>query len=55
MAHTIILVVYCMLRDGTHYQDLSAAYFEQQDRQAVVQRSIRRLERLGYTVTLEAA
>lgn len=55
VAHTIITIVYCMLRDGTHYQDLGAAYFDQRDRQAVVRRSIRRLERLGYTVTLQAA
>jgi transposase len=55
VAHTIITIVYCMLRDGTHYQDLGPTYFDQRDRQAVVRRSIRRLERLGYTVTLEAA
>ena len=42
-----------MLKDGTHYQDLGPEHFDRIDREAVVRRSVRRLERLGYQVTVE--
>jgi hypothetical protein len=39
-----------MLKDGTAYQDLGADYFDRIDRETLVRRSLRRLERLGYEV-----
>ena len=53
VAHTILRIVYHLLTDQTTYQDLGVTYFDQRDRQAVERRAVRRLEGLGYTVTLE--
>jgi transposase len=55
VAHTILVTLYHMLKRGTSYQDLGANYFDQRDAQAVLRRSVRRIEALGYKVTLEAA
>ncbi len=55
VAHTILTTIYYMLRRGTRYQDLGPNYFDERDRQAAVRRTVHRLERLGYRVTLEAA
>ena len=53
MAHSIIVIIYHMLTDGTVYQDLGPAYFDLRDRQALQRRLVRRLEALGNKVTLE--
>jgi transposase len=53
VAHTILRIVYHLLTDQTTYQDLGVTYFDQRDRQAVERRAVRRLESLGYAVTLE--
>jgi transposase len=55
VAHSILVIIYHLLRDGTSYQDLGANYFDERDRLATVRRAVRRIERLGYKVTLEAA
>ena len=55
IGHTILVIVYHLLRDGVVYQDLGATWFDQRDRSATVRRTVRRLEALGYRVTLEAA
>ena len=55
VAHSILVIIYHLLRDGTTYQDLGSSYFDQRNAQAVLRRSVRRLEGLGYRVTLEAA
>lgn len=55
VAHTILTTIYYMLRRGARYQDLGSNYFDERDRQAAVRRTVHRLERLGYRVTLEAA
>ncbi len=55
VAHAILTTIYYMLRRGTRYQDLGPNYFDERDRQAAVRRTVHRLERLGYRVTLEAA
>jgi transposase len=55
VAHSILVTIYHMLRDGTPYRQLGGNYFDERDRIHVVQRAVRRIERLGYKVTLEAA
>ena len=55
MAHTILVTLYSLLRNGTTYCDLGGNYFDERDRQSTVRRAARRIERLGYKVTLEAA
>ena len=50
----ILIAAYAILKaPDTVYRDLGINYFDQRDRQAVVRRETRRLEALGYTVTIE--
>jgi len=53
VAHTILVIIYHLLRDGTTYRDLGATYFDEQDRHAVEHRLVRRLEALDNTVTIQ--
>lgn len=53
VAHAILVAVYHMLKDGTVYRDLGAGYFDRIDREAAMKHSVRRLENLGYHVTLQ--
>ncbi len=55
VAHSIAVIAYHVLRDGTTYQELGAGYFDERDREAVKRRAVRRLERLGFKVTIEEA
>lgn len=55
VGHSILVALYHMLRDGVTYEDLGPLYFDERDRRATVGRSVRRLEALGYRVTLEPA
>lgn len=52
VAHSLVVIIYQMLKRGTRYEDLGSTYFEQRDRQAVTRRAVHRLERLGYHVAL---
>lgn len=53
VAHTILVIIYHLLRDGTTYRVLGATYFDERDRQAVERRLVRRFEALGNNVTVE--
>lgn len=55
VGHTILGIVYELLSNQTDYNELGAHYFDERDRAAVERRAIRRLEALGYKVTLEQA
>lgn len=55
LAHSLIVAIYHMLRDGTNYEDLGHDYFDKRAKHYVVDSFVRRIERLGYTVTLQAA
>ena len=52
VGHSLLVVVYHLLTRGTSYEDLGPNYFDQRDREAVQRSCVRRLERLGYTVSL---
>jgi transposase len=52
VAHAILTIIYSMLRNQSHYRDLGVTYFDELNRQSVIRRSVRRLESLGYSVTL---
>jgi transposase len=54
VGHTILVIVYHLLTEGTVYQDLGPQYFDARDRQRVERRLVHRLEALGYKVALEA-
>jgi transposase len=53
VGHTILVIAYYIIKDGTTYQELGNTYFDKRDEQAVTRRAVKRLEALGYTVTLE--
>ncbi len=53
VAHSILVIIYHILRDQSSYQDLGGNYFDERDRQAVQKRLVRRLERMGYQVELQ--
>ncbi len=55
MAHTILVIIYYLLVRGTSYSELGDNYFDERDQQAAIKRSVHRIERLGYNVTLELA
>jgi transposase len=55
IAHSVLGIIYYMLRDGTTYKDLGAEYFDQLDKAKIERHHVRRLEQLGYTVTLSPA
>jgi len=55
VAHSIAVIIHTMLSRATSYTDLGTNYFDQRDQQATLKRSVRRIERLGYRVTLEVA
>ena len=55
VGHTILVIAYYLLTRQTDYQDLGGQYFDERDRQAVERRLVRRLEALGYKVSLDPA
>jgi transposase len=55
VAHTILIIAFHVLQRQQPYQDLGSNYFDERERSAVAQQSVRRLEQLGFKVTLETA
>jgi transposase len=55
VAHRVVVLLSHLLRDHRPYSDLGANYFDQLDRQRVERHHVRRLQQLGYTVTLTPA
>ncbi|MCL6613608.1 MAG: IS110 family transposase [Firmicutes bacterium] len=53
VAHALLVIIYRMLKDGTRYKDLGGNFFDELNKQAVVKRTVKRLEALGYKVTVE--
>ena len=53
LGHTVLVIIYHILSRRQPYHELGVAYFDQLDRQRVEQRLVRRLERLGYAVSLQ--
>src|SRR5207248_472378 len=52
VGHSILTIVYYMLRDETLYTDLGPNYFDLRDRTALERRLTKRLETLGNRVLL---
>jgi transposase len=55
VAHTTLVTMYHMLTRGRSYIELSGDYFDQTNVRRVVNRSVSRLERLGFKVSLVPA
>lgn len=53
VAHSILVIIYHVLSRREAYHELGGSYFDEQKRQAVTNRLTRRLEKLGYQVTLK--
>lgn len=52
VAHSLLVCIYYVIRDQKVYQDLGADYFDKLDTARIERHHIRRLEQLGYVVTL---
>jgi transposase len=52
VAHSVLVIIYSVLRDKKPYSDLGVDYFDTLEKERLTRQSIRRLEALGYTVTL---
>jgi hypothetical protein len=55
IAHSVLRIIYYMLRDGAAYRELGGDYFDKLDKTRIQQHHIHRLEQLGYAVTLTPA
>ncbi len=53
VAHSILVIVYHILTRHEPYHDLGVTYFDERDRQAVECRLVKRLQALGYDVSLQ--
>lgn len=53
VGHSILVIVYHLLTKREPYQDLGVTYFDQRAHHTVERRLVRRLEALGYTVSLQ--
>jgi transposase len=54
VAHSLLTVIYHVLKTGTPYQELGATHFDQLDPVKLARYHLRRLAELGYDVQLEA-
>jgi transposase len=55
VAHSILVIAYHVLKRGTDFHDLGSNYFEPRDRARAARSHLRRLEKLGFAVTLTPA
>lgn len=55
VGHTILVIAYHILKKGQPFKELGADYFDQRRKKAVVNNAVKRLESLGYKVTIEVA
>ena len=53
VSHSLLVIIYHVLRDHTDYHDLGSTFFETMDKERLRSSAVRRLQSLGYTVTLE--
>jgi transposase len=55
LGHTLLVIIYHVLTEDKDYEELGGNYFDERDRQALEKQLVRRLENLGYHVSLEPA
>lgn len=53
VAHTLLVVAYCMAKEGRDYYELGADYFDQLNADGLKRYLVKRLARIGYKATLE--
>jgi len=54
VAHSILVIAYCLLSRQEPYRELGGDYFDRLRPEATAKRLVRRLENLGYQITLQA-
>ena len=52
VAHSLLSIIYHVLSDKQPYRDLGADYFDKMDKERLTRQALRRLEALGYDVSL---
>jgi transposase len=55
VTHSLLVIIYHVLREKKAYTDLGADYFDKLDTARIERDHVRRLEQLGYMVTLTPA
>jgi transposase len=55
VAHSLLTVIYHMLKTGSTFKDLGGDYFDKLNKNRLLPYLVRRIKDLGYQVTLEAA
>jgi transposase len=53
VGHSILVICYHMIKNRTRYNDLGADFFQNRNRDALVRQNVKRLQSLGFIVTLE--
>lgn len=53
LAHQLLVILFHILRDGTVYQELGATHYDQKNKPKLTGKLVERLQRLGYSVTLQ--
>jgi len=53
LAHTLLVIIYHVLKNRTTYHELGPDYFDHLDTERLTRTLVRRLERLGHKVTLQ--
>ena len=53
VGHSILVTCYHMIQNRTHYRDLDADFFQNRNKEALVKQNVKRLQALGFKVTLE--
>jgi transposase len=53
VAHSVLVIAYHLLRDSQPYKDLGAHFYDQRAPKAIARRLTKRLEDLGFEVTLQ--
>ena len=53
VAHRILMLAYYIIRDGTEYREVGGDYYDRHRPLKTAQRLTRRLERIGFEVTLK--
>ena len=54
VGHTLLGIVYAVLKHKSTYRELGADYLDRQDKERLTARLLQRLAKLGVTVTVEA-
>jgi transposase len=52
VAHSVLVIAYHLLKTGRPYSDLGADYFDRLDAERIERHHVKRLQQLGYEVTL---